>query len=71
MRASDEPVVIVSADTHVGPRLEHELRPYCPAALLDEFDSFAARSAKLKETVGAVASFLLEHQNFRTGPCGG
>ena len=26
----DAPVVIVSNDTHIGPRLVEDLRPYCP-----------------------------------------
>jgi predicted TIM-barrel fold metal-dependent hydrolase len=36
---AEEPVVIVSCDTHVGPRLA-DLRSYCPAAYLDEFDAY-------------------------------
>jgi hypothetical protein len=35
---SGDSVVIVSNDTHVGPRLVEDLRPYCPASYLDEFD---------------------------------
>lgn len=38
----DEPVIVVSSDTHIGPRLREDLRPYCPAPLLAEFDDFAA-----------------------------
>ena len=38
----DAPVVIVSSDTHIGPRLRDDLRPYCEAGLLDAFDAFAA-----------------------------
>ena len=38
--------VIVSNDTHVGPRLVEDLRPYCPASHLDEFDRFAAETAE-------------------------
>ncbi|CAB4777200.1 MAG: amidohydrolase family protein [Actinobacteria bacterium] len=37
----DEPVVIVSSDTHIGPRLREDLRPYCEASLLGAFDEFA------------------------------
>jgi predicted TIM-barrel fold metal-dependent hydrolase len=37
----DEPYVIVSSDSHAGPRLVEDLRPYCPADRLDEFDAFA------------------------------
>lgn len=35
------PVVIVSCDTHIGPRLVEELRPYCPSTLLEQFDAYA------------------------------
>lgn len=34
-------VVLVSSDTHVGPRLVEDLRPYCPSDRLAEFDMFA------------------------------
>ena len=44
-RASDERAVLVfSADTHVGPRPE-DLRPYCPASHLEQFDAFGATAA--------------------------
>ncbi|MBL7493527.1 amidohydrolase [Frankia sp. AgB1.9] len=43
------PLIVVSADTHIGPRLEQELRPYCPAPLLDEFDEFAGALARKRE----------------------
>jgi predicted TIM-barrel fold metal-dependent hydrolase len=36
------PVVVVSADSHVGPRIKEDLRPYCPSSHLDEFDAFVA-----------------------------
>ena len=42
------PLVIVSSDTHIGPRLVEDLRPYCPAAHLDAFDERAAQSSELK-----------------------
>ena len=35
------PFIVVSADTHIGPRLTEELRPYCPQSHLEEFDEFA------------------------------
>jgi predicted TIM-barrel fold metal-dependent hydrolase len=35
-------VVVVTADSHVGPRIREDLRPYCPSAYLDEFDAFVA-----------------------------
>jgi len=61
-----ENVVVVSVDTHAGPRLREDLRPYCPSGLLEEFDEFAGRAAKLKSTVAGVAAFLLNHPNLQT-----
>jgi predicted TIM-barrel fold metal-dependent hydrolase len=37
---TDEPLVIVSADCHIGPRLVEDLRPLCPVELLDRFDAY-------------------------------
>lgn len=63
-----EPVIVVSNDTHIGPRLVEDLRPYCPAALLDEFDRFAASTAEQKDAANRMlaGSGYLEHPNFRT-----
>ena len=60
------PVVIVSADSHVGPRLAEELRPYCPSAHLDEFDGLVGQVTTLKANIAGFADFLLKHPNFRT-----
>jgi len=35
-------MIIVSGDSHVGPRLKEDLRPYCPQQYLEEFDRFVA-----------------------------
>ena len=32
------PYIVVSTDSHAGPRMETQLRPYCPAKYLDVFD---------------------------------
>lgn len=32
--------MIVSTDSHVGPSLEEQLRPYCPKEYLEQFDEF-------------------------------
>ena len=45
----DRPAVIVSSDSHVGPRLEEDLRQYCPAAWLDEFDNDLSKQTYLAE----------------------
>jgi predicted TIM-barrel fold metal-dependent hydrolase len=65
---TSEPVVIVSNDTHIGPRLVEDLRPYCPAAHLDEFDAFAATADTEKQAASRMleGSGYLDHPNFRT-----
>jgi predicted TIM-barrel fold metal-dependent hydrolase len=45
----DEPAVIVSGDSHVGPRLVEDLRRYCPAAHLEDFDNDASKQAYLAD----------------------
>ena len=62
----NEPVVIVSADSHVGPRLAEELRPYCPSAHLAEFDDLVGQVTTLKANIAGFADFLLKHPNFKT-----
>jgi predicted TIM-barrel fold metal-dependent hydrolase len=42
----DDPLVIVSADCHVGPRLVEDLRPYCPPDVLGAFDAYVADDAR-------------------------
>jgi predicted TIM-barrel fold metal-dependent hydrolase len=41
--SSTVPVSVISADSHVGPRIKEDLRPYCPSGYLDEFDAFVAK----------------------------
>ena len=41
---TDRPMVIVSSDCHIGPRLVEDLRPHCPKELLAQFDAFANAS---------------------------
>jgi predicted TIM-barrel fold metal-dependent hydrolase len=36
----DVPLIIVTADSHIGPRLKEDLRAYCPAQYLGEYDEF-------------------------------
>src|SRR6188472_1886121 len=63
-----EPVVVVSNDTHIGPRLVEDLRAYCPTKHLDDFDRFAASTAKDKADAAALlsGSGYLDHPNLRT-----
>jgi predicted TIM-barrel fold metal-dependent hydrolase len=49
----DEPVIVVSCDTHIGPRLVEDLRPYCPARYLEAFDDFAAQADAYRAKVFA------------------
>ena len=45
----DLPVVVVSSDTHIGPRLNEDLRSYCPSSHLGAFDEFAGEMAAIVE----------------------
>ena len=45
---ADEPLVIVSSDGHIGPRLVEDLRPLCPANLLGAFDAYVADPTRSK-----------------------
>src|SRR3954471_10237426 len=66
--SASEPVVVVSNDTHIGPRLVEDLRDYCPSQHLDEFDRFAAETATDREAAVTMleGSGYLDHPNFRT-----
>jgi predicted TIM-barrel fold metal-dependent hydrolase len=48
------PYVVVSCDTHIGPRLVEDLRPYCPKELLDDFDRYAAELQAKREAAAAA-----------------
>ena len=39
---SDERYVVVSTDSHVGPSVKEQLRPYCEAKHLEDFDRFVS-----------------------------
>src|ERR1700735_2719220 len=45
----DDHAVLVTCDTHVGPRLIEDLRPYCPQAFLADFDEFAEDTRPVRE----------------------
>jgi len=40
--SSTKKMIVVSGDSHVGPRLKEDLRQYCPKEHLEEFDRFTA-----------------------------
>ena len=42
----DQPAIVVSCDSHVGPKLLEQLRAYCPQQYLEQFDEDAAAQAK-------------------------
>jgi predicted TIM-barrel fold metal-dependent hydrolase len=64
-----DPLMIVSADCHVGPRLVEELRPYCPSRLLDAFDGYVAATDRSEgryvseHDVGADALWQVRNQH--------
>jgi predicted TIM-barrel fold metal-dependent hydrolase len=66
---TNEKVVIVSCDTHVGPRLKQDLRPYCPTKLLDDFDDFtefmAAGGAMRDDSLYGTAGHFDVHERIR------
>ena len=64
--SASEPVIIVSCDSHVGPRLREDLRAYCPQRYLRDFDEFvAAHNARRNEM--AQAGVVDERSRFATG----
>ena len=62
------PLVIVSCDTHIGPRLGEDLRPYCPAELLDDFDAYAGELEQAAGGRGGArrACVLRRHRRWAT-----
>src|SRR5258708_9878917 len=40
----DAPLIFVSADSHIGPRLREDLRDYCPKEHLEAFDDYIRAS---------------------------
>jgi predicted TIM-barrel fold metal-dependent hydrolase len=64
---SATPVIVVSSDSHVGPRLTEDLRPYCPRAQLESFDEMVTEHQDLQAKAWADGT-LVPHPNlFRPG----
>jgi predicted TIM-barrel fold metal-dependent hydrolase len=70
--------LIVSSDSHAGPSLKNDLRPYCPAKYVDALDDFAThaveRGAHLElatRLVEAQGSSLLQQARAQTTSCAG
>jgi predicted TIM-barrel fold metal-dependent hydrolase len=54
----NEKVVIVSCDTHIGPRLKEDLRQYCPQRYLEDYDAFLSYVDSLEGIVGGSREAL-------------
>ena len=52
-----KPLIVVSADTHIGPRVHEDLRPYCPKDRLDDFDAYVDGLKLRKEAAGGQMGF--------------
>jgi predicted TIM-barrel fold metal-dependent hydrolase len=48
------PYVVVSCDTHIGPRLVEDLRPYCPKGQIEAFDAYAGEIQERREAAVAA-----------------
>jgi predicted TIM-barrel fold metal-dependent hydrolase len=47
--------VIVSSDSHIGPRLKEDLRGYCPKKYLGAFDDFSSKDEAYRAALAASA----------------
>jgi predicted TIM-barrel fold metal-dependent hydrolase len=54
----DAPLVVVSGDSHAGPLLVEQLRPYCPKKHLEAFDAFAGEHAKRPSQLDMLDAML-------------
>jgi predicted TIM-barrel fold metal-dependent hydrolase len=54
-RDGQDRVVVVSADTHVGPLLVDQLRPYCPRRHLSAFDDYVEQDRRYREALLELA----------------
>ena len=70
--ASSAPAIVVSCDSHAGPKLRQQLREYCPKKYIGDFDTFADRwdaqqaalaQAAAPRTDDLDTSFLSGHPN--------
>ncbi len=48
------PLVVVSCDTHIGPRLVEDLRSHCPQERLDDFDRYVAAHQEKRAAAAAA-----------------
>ena len=59
----DQPAIVVSCDSHAGPKLREQLRDYCPQRYLEQFDEDAAVQAKQAEGMLGAMSARMSHPN--------
>jgi predicted TIM-barrel fold metal-dependent hydrolase len=52
---ADRPVVIVTSDTHVGPRPAKDLASYCPSAYRREWEQFVEDAEEFKRAQGRMS----------------
>jgi predicted TIM-barrel fold metal-dependent hydrolase len=61
-QGTDENVIIVSCDGHVGPRLDEHLRQYCPQQYLAEFDEFSRQTNERQVELNAAVVGALSQE---------
>ena len=59
----DQPAIVVSCDSHAGPKLMEQLRAYCPQQYLEQFDEDAAAQAKQAAGMLGAMSARMSHPN--------
>jgi predicted TIM-barrel fold metal-dependent hydrolase len=57
---ADQPLVVVSSDTHIGPLLVEQLRPYCPKKYIDSFDEYVRTWEAKVQSSENVPSYIIE-----------
>jgi predicted TIM-barrel fold metal-dependent hydrolase len=57
------PLVLVSSDTHIGPRLREDLRDYCPTHYLSAFDELVAEHETARAARAAASAGFTRHPN--------
>lgn len=61
--------VVITSDAHCGPRLDEDLRPYCPPEHLGAFDAFAVKAAERRQ-LGGIGGPTdgMDREKVRGGP---
>ncbi len=61
-------LIVMSTDSHVGPKLEEQLRPYCPRQYLDDFDAFAVAYRQSLDRIGGTPGLRPGGMEFNPDP---